>query len=77
MVQLDIELLLHQVNCLAPCHTALNAEVLVQQGSVQSFHKAFALKTAHLGGAMFNPDELHGQLVGMLVGAPAKLTAIA
>lgn len=57
-MQVGVEILLYLFQRLVPGLSPLDAEVLVQQGPVQSFDEAIALRTAHFGGAMLDPFEL-------------------
>jgi len=76
VVQVGVEVLLHLLNGLVPGLAALDPEMLVQQRPVKALDKAVALWPANFGGTMLDPFELQEQLVGVPVGAPAKLAAI-
>lgn len=50
--------------------------MFIKQGAVQAFDEAVALRSADLGGAMFDSLQLQEELVRMPIRAPAELSAI-
>ena len=55
---------------------ALDAEVFIKEGTVESLHDPVGLGVVYLRGAVVNLLELEEQLVGMAVEASAELSAI-
>lgn len=71
-----LQICLHLFDCLVPGCTALNPEVLVKKGPVQSLNKAVALRPPNLRGAMFDALQLQEELVRVLVGPAAELATV-
>ncbi len=71
-----IEVLLHLEDVVVELDLALDAQVFVEQGTVEAFQKAVALRPTDLCCAMFGAFELQEQLVWVLVGPAAELPAI-
>ena len=67
---------LHLVDRLEPSAPTFDAEVLVEPGAMEALHDAVRLRALDAGGTMLDVLELQKQLVGMLVGPPAELTAV-
>ena len=74
--EIIVEAFLHFVNRLEPGPAALDAEVLVEQRSVEALDDAVRLRPLDPGGAVLNGLQLQEQFVGMLVGAAAEFPAI-
>lgn len=74
--QVSVEILLHGLHGLVPVFSPGDAEVLVEQGAVQTFDEAVALRPSHLGGAVFDALELQEQFVGVAVGPAAELASV-
>jgi len=72
----DVEVGLHLDEVFVPDFAALNAEVFVEQGAVEAFEEAVALRAADLSGAVGDAFELEEKLVGMAVGSPAEFPAV-
>ena len=61
---------------LVPGPAAFDAEVLVEEGSVNPFDETIALRASDLGGAVLDAFELKEELVGMSVGSSAELASV-
>lgn len=72
----SIEIFLHFDDVLVEFGAALDAEVLVEQGSVEAFEESVALRASDLGRAVRDAFELQEQFVRVLVGSAAELAAI-
>lgn len=72
----DVEIGLELGKILVPGLAALDAEVLVEQGAVEAFEVAVALRAADPGGAVSDAFELEEELVGVLVGPAAEFAAV-
>ena len=75
-LQVCVERRLHFLDRLEPGAAAFDAEVLVEQGTVQALDDAVGLRALHLGASVLDALELQEQLVGMLVVSPAELPSI-
>ena len=70
VLEIRFQRLLHLFHRLVPHLPALNTEMLIEQGLVQTFHKAVSLRAAHLGRAMLDAFELETQFIRSLSGLP-------
>jgi hypothetical protein len=67
---------LHLRDGLEPCATALDAEMLVEQGAVPALYDAIGLWSVDPGSLVLGVFELQKQLVGVAVLAAAELAAV-
>ena len=74
--EIGVENHLHFLNSFEPGFAALDAEVLIQQGAMESLDDAVRLRALHAGGAVGDIFELEEQFVRMPVRASAELAAI-
>ena len=74
--QIDFQIGLHLVNRFVELCAALDAEVFIQQGAVESLDEAVGLWPTHARGSVFDAFQLQEQFVGVAVGPPAELAAI-
>lgn len=74
--EVGVEVGLHLVDGLVPFLAAHDAEVLVEQGSVQALDKAVGLRALDLCGAVLDLLELEEQLIRVPVGPAAELPAV-
>lgn len=58
VVPVGVEVHLHLFDALVPCRAAFHAEVLIEQGAVETLDEAIALRTADLGWAVLNSLQL-------------------
>lgn len=63
---------LHLLDCFEACSTPLDPEVLVVQGSFESFYIAVRLRAFHARRPVRDVLALKEQLVGVLVGTPTE-----
>jgi hypothetical protein len=71
-----VENRLHLVDGLEPGAPAFDAEVLVEQRSVQPFDNSVRLRAFDARGSVLDLLDLEEQLVGVLVGSAAELATI-
>lgn len=76
MVQIGIEVSLHLLDRFVSSRATRNVEVLVQQGAVQPFDEAIALRSPDMDRAMLVAFQLQEQFEWMLIGPAAILPAI-
>jgi hypothetical protein len=74
--KVDIQVDLHLVDALVELGAADDPEVLVEQGTVETFHNAITLRSADLRRAMLNLLELKEELEWVLVGPAAILPTV-
>jgi hypothetical protein len=74
--EIGVERRLHLLDGLEPDLAALDAEVLVQQGPVQSLDDPVGLRPLHPGLAVLDALQLEEEFVGVLVLAPAELASV-
>ena len=70
VLEIRFQRLLHLFHRLVPHLPALNTEMLIEQGPVQTFHRTAALRAAHLGRAMLDAFKLEKLLIRSLSGLP-------
>ena len=75
-VEILIERGLHFRDAFEPCAPAFDAEVFVQQRSVEPLYSAVRLRPAHLGCPMFDLLQLQEEFVGVMVGSTAELAPV-
>jgi len=71
-----VEVGLHLRQVFVEGRPALDAEVFVEEGSVEAFEVSVALRAPDPGGAVFDALELEEELVGMAVRPAAELAAV-
>lgn len=74
--EVGVEVGLHLVEALIELGPPHDAEVFIQEGTVQAFDVAVGLRAANLGGAVLDLLELQEQLIGMFVGPAAELSSV-
>ena len=75
-VEESVEVVLHLDNVLVEGGAPLDAEVFVEQGAVEAFEVAVALRAADLSGSVFDAFELEEEFVGVIAGPSAELAAV-
>ena len=76
VLEIRVQRLLHLFHGFVPYLSALNPKMLVEQGSVQAFNEAVALRAANQGRPMLDAFKLEEQFVRVLVRATAKFASV-
>ena len=76
LFEVCFKIILHFIDGLIPFGPALNAEVFIEKGPMESFHKAFAPRPSNLDGTVFDLFELEEQFIGVTIRPATVLAAI-
>ena len=74
--QVGFQILLHLIHRFVPFTAAHDTKVFIEQGAVEPFDKAIALRPSDFSCAMLNAFQLQEELVGMTIGPATILSAI-